>query len=214
MLQRLINQAVKLPALLSRFDKLGQLASPSSYALTTQLRNDFRDFIESLWKWESCLRSEESPPLYWVRPTHTRSHLETTKILWYPNIMTANSLTYCWAFEIIARRQLAILETPTTGIHIIQGLGSGFLDSRIDLHIPIESREQRPVGVLAEMICDSVPYLLQPKFKLYGPGSAFFTLPTAMRVFQDEPNLYSSQIVRCQSIIDHLASMGVFFPRT
>lgn len=214
MLQRLINRAVKLPALLSRFDKLGHLASSSSFASTTQLRNDFRDFIESLWVWKSCSRSEESPPLYWVRPTHTRSRFETTKILWYPNIMTANSLTYCWAFEIIARTQLAILEIPTTGIHTIQGLGSDFSDSRSNLHIPIESRGQRLVEILAEMICDSMPYLLQPEFKLYGPGSAFFTLPIAMRVFQDDPNRYKSQIVRCQSIIDHLASMGVIFPRT
>jgi hypothetical protein len=136
------------------------------------------------------------------------SPLTTKNILWYPNIMTANSLTYCWAFEIIARTNLAFLESETQS----DGLPSD--ERRTSRHMPIEFREQRPVAVLADMICNSMSYLLQSEFKLYGPGSAFFTLPTAMRVFQAEPDRYRSQIVRCQGIIDHLASIGVFFPKT
>lgn len=210
MLQKLINQAIKLPALLSRLDNIGNTAGLSTLAPTTQLRKDFQDFTKSLWRWESDLRSEKQLPLYWFRPTCTGSTLATRNIIWYPNIMSANSLTYCWAFEIIARTQLATLEaqTPDGPRH-----GSNFHDNCADRYTPIKSREQRSLAVLAEMICNSMPYLLQPDFKLYGPGSAFFTLPTAMRVFQNEPDRYSTQIVRCQGIFDHLASIGVFFPR-
>ena len=211
MLQKLINHAVKLPDLLSRFDKIGNVASPSDLVATTQLQNDFRDFIESLRKWEGDLTFEESPTLYWARSPCTESSITTNNILWYPDIMTANSLTHCWAFEIIARTQLAALERSTTDT---KGSGLCYEDSRPDLHTATDSSKQRAVTALAEMICDSMSYLLQPEFKLYGPGSAFFTLPTAMRVFQDEPNRYRLQIVRCQAIIDHLASIGVFFPRT
>lgn len=211
MLQKLINRAVKLPGLLSKFDDIGTLAGPSSLAATTQLRNDFRHFVESLWEWERNVRSTNPLPLYWFEPSHMDSPFTTKNVLWYPNIMTANSLTYCWAFEIIARTNLAFLErqVPET-----QSDGLSFDESCTSRHIPIESREQRPTAVLADMICNSMSYLLQSKFKLYGPGSAFFTLPTAMRVFQAEPDRYRSQIVRCQGIIDHLASIGVFFPKT
>jgi hypothetical protein len=211
MLQKFINQAVKLPALLDRFDKIRDLADPSSLAETTQLWNDFRNFIESVRQWESDLTSEEPLPLYWVKSTYMESPITTKDILWYPDIMTANSLTHCWAFEIIARTQLAALERSTTDT---KGSGLCYEDSHPDLHTASESSEQRSIAALAEMVFDSMPYLLQSEFKLYGPGSAFFTLPTAMRVFQDEPNRYRLQIVRCQAIIDHLASIGVFFPRT
>ena len=211
MLQKLINQAVKLPDLLSTFDKIGNVASPSNLAATTQLRNDFRDFLESLRKWEGNLTSEESLPLYWIRPTYTESSITAKDVLWYPNIMTANSLTHCWAFEIIARTQLAALERSTTDA---KGSGLCYKHSRPDLHTASESSEQRSIAALAEMVCDSMPYLLQSEFKLYGPGSAFFTLPTAMRVFQDEPNRYRLHILRCEAIIDHLAGIGVFFPKT
>jgi hypothetical protein len=211
MLQRLINRAVKLPGLLSRFDKMGTFAGPPNVAATTQLRDDFRDFVKSLWEWERNVRSANPHPMYWFKPSYMESPLTTKNVLWYPNIMTANSLTYCWAFEIIARTNLAFLErqVPET-----QSNGLPFDERCTNRHMPIESREQRPVAVLADMICNSMSYLLQSEFKLYGPGSAFFTLPTAMRVFQAEPDRYRSQIVRCQGIIDHLASIGVFFPKT
>ena len=177
----------------------------------TKLRNDFQDFTKSLWRWECDLRSEKQLPLYWFRPTCTEYTLATRNIIWYPNIMTANSLTYCWAFEIIAKTQLAILESLMPKE---QGHGSDFHDNCTDRYAPIKPREQRSIAVLAEMICNSMPFLLQPEFKLYGPGSAFFTLPTAMRVFQNDTERYSPQIVRCQGILDHLASIGVSFPRT
>jgi len=211
MLQRLINQAVKLPALLSRFDKIEHFLDSSNFAVTNQLQDDFRNFIESLWRWESNTRSETSLPLYWSKPTYTDSLPRVGDVLWYPNIMTANSLTYCWAFEIVARRKLAILERRTTET---QGCDPRCFDTCALLQTAVDAKVQRSAAVLAKMICDSMSYLLQPEFKLYGPGSAFFTLPTAMRVFQDESGRYDTQLARCQGIIDHLASIGVFFPRT
>lgn len=206
MMQELINQAVKLPALLNKFDTIGSSSGTTTFDAMEQLRDDSRNFIESLWKWESNLETKSSLPLYWSKSATDDSSHPSTNILWYPNIMTANSLTYCWAFEIIARMQLAVLEKATLSVHEN--------DSFAILRRLFGLGTQKPLAVLAEMICDSMSYLLQADFKLYGPGSAFFTLPTAIKVFQSEPDRYAAQLARCHGIIDHLNSIGVFFPQT
>jgi hypothetical protein len=51
--------------------------------------------------------------------------------------------------------------------------------------------------VLAETICDSIPYVMQPEFKLYGRGSAFFTLLSAMKVFHSGPDRFGAQLLCC-----------------
>lgn len=206
MLQELINQAVKLPALLNRFDTVESSSGTMIFDAMEQLRDDSRDFIESLWKWESNLKTKSSLPLYWSKSATDDSSHPSTNVLWYPDIMTANSLTYCWAFEIIARMQLAVLEKATLGVHDN--------DSCAISRRPFGLGTQKPVAVLAEMICDSISYLLQAEFKLYGPGSAFFTLPTAIEVFQSEPDRYAAQLTRCHGMIGHLNTIGVFFPQT
>jgi hypothetical protein len=205
MLQRLLNQAVKLPSLLNRHDSIANLSDPMNFAAIAQLKNAFQKFIKGLWTWEVESEVQACRPLFWHRqPEHLSP--PATNILWYPNIMTANSLTYCWAFEIIARVQLLVLDKAAA--KTTQDPNSHTLSEP-----SIEPRHGRSVLSLAGMICDSMLYLMQPEFKLYGPGSAFFTLPTAVKVFQSDPDRFSAQLSRCQGIIDQLAGIGVFFPR-
>jgi len=51
------------------------------------------------------------------------------------------------------------------------------------------------------------------RFKLYGPGSAFFTLPTAIKVFESDKDTYRLQLSRCEMVLGQLASIRVTFPR-
>jgi hypothetical protein len=122
--------------------------------------------------------------------------------------MTASSLTHYWAFEIVAMTHFSILEkaittakwdSPPASFHGFDTLS--------------ESDNENLVAASAEMICNSMAYLLQPEMRLSGPGSAFFTLPTAIRVFQSKPDRYSVQLSRCQQITERLATMQIHFRR-
>ena len=151
------------------------------------------------------LHSEAPSPVFWSKPDPGNSSSSEVDVLWFPNIMTANSLTHCWAFEIIARRHLTMLGGA---ISTAKGYGQPAY-----LRTLSKSSSEESVVALAEMICDSMPYLMQPDMKLYGPASAFFTLPTAIQVFQSETDHHSSQLSRCQQILHRLASIGFHFPR-
>lgn len=203
-LQQLLNLVVKLPALLNRFDEIKARPNSTTFAAVEKLRSDLRDFIQRLWAWEVTLDSQTSWPSSWSKPSPYDSSLSARDVLWYPNITTANSLTYSWAFGIIARTQLTALYEATTKAQDSNGYTPP--------QTPNGFANERPIEALAEMICDSMSYLMQPEFKLYGPGSAFFTLPTAMKVFESQPERCSSHLLRCQHTLDRLASIGVFYP--
>ncbi|KAH7009152.1 hypothetical protein B0J12DRAFT_691816 [Macrophomina phaseolina] len=189
-MQLLLNKASELPALLERYYDMVDLKEVSNIVAVERLRKDFRNILKSFREWELMLHSEAPSPVFWSKPNPGNSSSSDVDVLWFPNIMTANSLTHCWAFEIIAKRHLSML--------------GGAIST---------AEGEKSVAALAEMICDSMPYLMQPDMKLYGPGSAFFTFPTAIQIFQSEPDHYSFQLSRCQQILDRLASIGFHFPR-
>ncbi|KAF1976160.1 hypothetical protein BU23DRAFT_629756 [Bimuria novae-zelandiae CBS 107.79] len=124
--------------------------------------------------------------------------------LWFPNLMVANSLTHCWAFEIMVRMHLSTLDP------VISTANEN--DSQDQAHVDTETVEELSLLTLADMICDSTSYLLQPELKFHGLWSAFMTLPTAFRVFQQEQDLSESRIQRSQQITRLLASREVYFP--
>ena len=204
-IQLLFNRASALPALLERYYDLVDVEVVDEVAVE-RLRTDFREIIESFWEWELVLHSEAASPVFWSKHNSDDSSCLDSKVLWFPNIMTANSLTHCWAFMIVARSHLSMLNGTVSAV---KGNGQrAFLRGRSD------SASEEPVAALAEKICDSMAYIMQPDMRLYGPGSAFFTFPTAVHVFRSEPDRYRLQLLRCEQILDHLATIGFYFPRT
>lgn len=204
-MQLLLNKASELPALLERYDDKGNPSEASNFAAVERLWNDFRNFLRDLREWELMLDSQVPSRLVWSRP-NPRTTSSNVNVFWFPDIMTANSLTHFWAFQIIARTHLSILgRTMMTK--------TGYCQQE-PFHTFCESDDEKSTAALAEKICDSMPYLMQPEMRLYGPASAFFTFPTAIQVFQSEQERYSSQLLRCQQIIERLASMRIHFRGT
>lgn len=201
MMQQLLNKASKIPGLLERFDIMRGSVNQVDIVATEKLRQDFQDTLESLQRWESDQRSQASSPLLCTKPISRTSAPPDAKDLWFVNLMVANSLTYCWAFEIIARSHLGMLGTSLVVRHKE--------DSQPALCPSFEPDAKISVANLAEMICDSMTYLMQPEMKLYGPTSTFFTLRTAIQVFKGDPDEYSVQISRCQQIVAQLAALGL-----
>jgi hypothetical protein len=206
MMQLLLTKASELPALLERFHNMGDLSKTSEFASVEQLWKDFQTILSRLGEWELTLHSQESSPSLWWRHTPKNSSHPDASVLWFPNIMTASCLTQSWAFEIIIRKHLRLL-----GKAIATTTGSA---QQPCMHNLTESFSKKRIVALAEMICDSMPYLMQPEMKLYGPGSAFFAFTTAVQVFQSEREQYSVRLGRCQRIVDRLTKIGIHFPHT
>lgn len=204
-MQLLLNEACKLPALLERYYGICNFSDASNHDAVERLWSDFRAILRNLQKWERKFYSQASHPLVWSRPDPETSLSSGAKVLWFPNIMTANSLTHYWAFKIIVRTHLSVL-------HGIVFTTKGH-DPQKSVHTCPELLNDMSLLTLADMICDSTSYMMQPEMKLHGLGSTFFTLPTAFRVFESEESQGSTRLARRQQIIDRLASRGVHFPR-
>lgn len=203
-MQQLLSKASKIPSLLERFDVIRGSVDQADFLAIEDLRLGLRDTLEGLEEWESAQWSQAPSPLSWMKRTQKPS-APSEKDLWFLNLTVANSLTYCWAFKIIAKSHLIMLSNAPAARneeHL-----------QLTLHPSFDSNTEPSVVTLAEMICDSMTYLLQPEMKLYGPTSTFFTLHTAIQVFKRNPDGYSAQILRCQKIVAQLAALGIQPPK-
>ncbi|CAN9124323.1 unnamed protein product [Alternaria alternata] len=203
-MQLLLNKATQLPTLLERFDSLGDRSIPSNVVAMQRLRDDFLYMIKSLKNWELSSKAQAKFSLAW--PDSLDAESSDRKPLWFANVLVASSLTHCWAFEIVARQHLNDIEES---IAEIKGCNVKAVPGRSD---SASDKDENPISILAEKICDSMPYFLQPELKLYGPASTFFTFLTAMKVFKHKKTYCASRLSRCQQVIDRLASIGIHFP--
>lgn len=204
MMQRLLNKACELPTLLERFDEIIKPPNSSNLDMAKHLCSDFRALLASLQEWELKSTFEATQSLVWSSSDPNTWSLSSTGALWFPNMMAANSLTHYWAFEIVARTHLSSLH------RIISAAEQNAPQTYTRTYA--EALDEISLLSLADKICDSTSYLLQPKFKFHGLWSAYFTLPTALRVFKQEQELNESRIERCQWIEGLLASREVYFP--
>ncbi|KAF2438315.1 hypothetical protein P171DRAFT_490984 [Karstenula rhodostoma CBS 690.94] len=108
-MQLLLNKASELPALLERYYEMVDPKEASDIITVEELRKGFRNILASFREWELMLHSEAPSPAFWSTSNPSSSWSSDVHALWFPNIMTTNSLTHCWAFEIIAKRHLSML---------------------------------------------------------------------------------------------------------
>ncbi|KAH6644182.1 hypothetical protein C7974DRAFT_16112 [Boeremia exigua] len=200
MMQQLLSRAGNIPGLLQRFDAIRLPPERADLVVIDQLWQDFRITMQSLQDWELTQRSQAQSALFWTRSDQRMCAPSDARDLWFPNLLVANSLTHFWAFMIIVKTHLDVL-------------GAALVAQRGENTEKVEHLTDMSVADLAEMICDSMTYSLQPETKLYGPGSTFFTFTTAIDVFKSKPDQYRAQIWRCQQIAVQLAALGIQPPR-
>lgn len=201
-MQLLINRASILPCLLERYYSAKDLLA--NLAQIHQLRQDFQNFLQSLQEWELTTQTRTFSPPAGTSPVAGEALPAIAEALWFPDIMTANSLTHYWAFRIIAKNYLSKLDAALYALET---------HPRTIEPAPItgESDTEESAADLAEMICNSMEYLTQPNVGMHHAGSAFFTLPTALAVFQKNPKRYSRQLAHGKQISRRLASLGIHF---
>ncbi|KAH7072310.1 hypothetical protein BKA63DRAFT_517269 [Paraphoma chrysanthemicola] len=204
LMQSLLSKAACLPALLERCTDLGISVDVVDPAALEHVMIDLITVQKGFQTWESTARSKSSSPLSWKRLDADQHFARDENDLWFPDVMTANSLMYCWAFEIVVLKHLSFLskifeaKEPSGKLTCVK-----FTSRTLLRHKSVE---------LAEMICDSMAYAMQPDMKLWGPASAFFTFRTALWTFNDNKADCRSQLLRCQRIVDELAKRRIIFP--
>ncbi|KAH6629746.1 hypothetical protein C7974DRAFT_192707 [Boeremia exigua] len=203
MMQRLLNLACELPALLERFDETID-SLEHDLGKIEHLWGEFCALLLKVQEWEQNVTSETPQPLVWSKCDPNIWPSSNSSALWFPNLMVANSLTHCWGFEIVMRTHLSTLHQliyKTRQYH-----------PQIHKGMNAEAFEEASILILAEKICDSTPYLLQTKFKFHGLWSAHFTLPTALRVLRQKQEDDGSPNERCRRIESLLADREIYFP--
>lgn len=200
-MQQLLNRASALPSLLQRYREVENVLATSNPVLIERLARNFRDILGSLQQWELTALLDAKSPLVWTITETADPPSAATKRHWFADILTANSLTHYWAFKIIIKTHLLPLDETIAALRHKES-------PAVSKSITDDS-----VADLAEMIINSMSYLLQPNMPLHHAGSSFFTLPTAIAEFQGEPDRYSQQLLRCQQIVDELSSRGIHFIR-
>jgi hypothetical protein len=179
------------------------MRSPCTPALA-QCGTDLEVLLQSLRDWEEAAQNQSTSPLYWKKSG--KGHLPACDMeaFWFKDVMTASSLTFCWAFKIIVlnhhylvRRSIDTLNPSEHPRYYAQANDSS-------------NREE--VIKLAEMICNSMQYFMRPEMKLWGHASTFFTFSTSVHTFKDNEGDCQQQLLRCQHIFTRFNEMQVYFP--
>lgn len=187
-------------------ERCANLALPShSVDLVTcyQLRANLESLLQSFRDWETTTRDQSLSPLYWESLDLPRSDSSDAYPLFFPDLMTATSLTFCWAFEIVALNHLDLVQ------RIIDTLETSGDPLREPLRGQLNCEK---TTALAEMICNSMPYFMRPETKLWGPASTYFTFMTAVQIFKDNEQYCGPQLLYCRQIFSCLHEMQVYFP--
>lgn len=198
-MQSMLNEVTRLPGLLHEYDGLVKLCGKAEAATVERLQEQFLGVVDDLENWECSSASRASFALSFSKASASPTDRD---LVWFPNMTIASSLTHCWAFKSIAKMHIEELDAILVSTKTLDRQGQQRL-------LPSLNTNKESVLALAQRICDSMPYFLQPEMKLYGPASTFFTFRTAIQVFQSERYHCEAGLAQCQKMIARMASMGV-----
>jgi hypothetical protein len=174
-LQSLLSVAASIPGVLERVDVISLDPSNAASRAASQRIKELTESITHLKAWYISFLESSSAPLYW-RQTIERNLEGSFESLWYHNLSTANVFIYFWAFHLICLVEIRSLQGrfPT-------------LDHSELNEAPHGTDALREECLkLSTQIYQSMEFVLQPDFMLYGISSAGFPLQTACETLQSD----------------------------
>lgn len=164
-LQNLLNVAASIPGISERIDALknqpADKISEVAKACITQLAKT-RMKLES---WANSFEAESPAPLYWHQVNDEGSDGENDSLL-FPSLSTANALTYLWSFQVICMSHIEDLIARFPDIN----------EFRIIMSV---AQLRRSCIELSKKIFQSMEFVMQDGFMLYGRFSVGFPIHTA-----------------------------------
>jgi hypothetical protein len=184
-LQSLLSVAASIPGVLEKVDAVPRVASGAAIAAASRQLEELRQSIAQLKSWHTSFLEGSSETLYWHR-TVERNPCDTFESLWYHDLGTANVFIYFWAFQLICLVNIRSLldRFPTSELSGQNQTAHG-----------AESLRDECLE-LSTQIYQSMEFVLQPEFMLYGISSAGFPLQVACEALQAD--------VRGRTILDTL----------
>lgn len=199
-LQNLLSLAANIPRLLEKYDALPEEPASTVIAVAEERLAEFRKMRASLATWCSTFIAESSAPLYWTR-TSDDPKKSGHDLLWFQHLSVANVFTYLWSFQIIC---LSHIQSLLEQFPCLDGVCTGALE---------DAAGRRDVCInLSVKIFQSMEYLLQPEFMLYGLSSASFPLFMACNSLESDER--GREILRGldRTVIDRSVIERVGFP--
>ena len=168
-LQSFLGVAACIPGILERVDV--SIHNPHN-ATIESAQDRIIELIDAearLEDWYCSYLRSASTPLYWRRTIE--ADIESNRdLLWFQDLSTGNALTYFWAFRLIC-------------LTTAQNLLERYPELEQSVHnTTYDAKELREICIeLSIKIYQSMEYILQDDFMLYGVSSAGFPLQAACR---------------------------------
>jgi hypothetical protein len=167
-LQSLLSVAASIPAVLEKVDSVLCDAFNAAPAAASQLIGELTESKAHLEAWHTSFADSSPGPLYWRR-TIEHDIGGSFESIWYHDLSTANVFIYFWAFHLICLVNIKNLwdrfPTPKPS-------------GQNDATHGAEARRDE-CSELSTRIYQSMEFVLQPEFMLYGISSAGFPLQIA-----------------------------------
>jgi hypothetical protein len=170
-LQDLLGLAARIPGIIEKIDGLDNSSDAAVEAARQQI-SELLDIESRLEDWYKSFSKSNSMPLYWHRTPENAAN-GSLELLWYQDLSTANAFTYLWSFQIICLTHINSLSEQFPCV-----VNSTYMT-------PGGTRRLRDACIESSVrIYQSMEYVLQEAFMLYGISSAHFPVQTARRTLE------------------------------
>jgi hypothetical protein len=171
-LQNLLGLAAHIPGILEKTDNFMHDSSDTAIDAAQERVAELMGSKANLEAWHSSFLQSTSTPLYWHRTAENALEGDF-ELLWYRDLSTANIFTYLWSFQLICLTEIQSLLEQYPDLERLEHI-------RTD-----ETKGIRNVCIeLSIRIYQSMEYVLQEDFMLYGVSSAGFPLHTACKALE------------------------------
>lgn len=171
-LQSLLGVAARIPGILEKVDVSIHSPYDTTIAVAQKQITELMEITAHLEVWHCSYLKSTSMPLYWRRTVESDNE-SNFELLWFQDLSTANVFTYFWAFQLIGLTNIqSLLERYP---QLQQSTYSATYDAKGVRQACLE---------LSIQIYQSMEYVLQKDFMLYGVSSADFPLQTACRTLE------------------------------
>lgn len=173
-LQSLLSLAARIPAILEKIDNLAHVSLETSVKYGKERITELMETKSCLETWHSSFLNSTSAPQYWhCMPDNA---LESGhQLLWYPDLSTANVFTYFWSFQLICLTNIQSLREQYPDLEKPEQIAADDIEGLRDTCLELSIR-----------IYQSMEYVLQEDFMLYGISSVGFPLQTACKAFDSD----------------------------
>ncbi|KAG7409819.1 Uncharacterized protein Forpe1208_v010831 [Fusarium oxysporum f. sp. rapae] len=198
-LQNLFSLAAAMPEILGKVDALDHESTTAAATAAKRRLAELTEMRASLEAWSFSFQAEPQVPLCWPRAPEDDNRQRNVSSLWFINLSVANVLTHLWSFQIICLSQIRDLLTRFPELGEVESM-------------PENPGRLREVCIeLSVSIFQSMEYLMQEEFMLYGPFTAGFPVYTAHKALEmDEKGRTVLQKLD-KSVVDRLSIHVILF---